>query len=139
MIYKSLPEKPSDCSIPLYFNLIILRMMFYTTDFPNYRQLDQMDCGPTCLKIITKYLGKEFQLDFLRQVFFLQKGGVSFAGLSEALSEIGVDSVGLRTNLHELRTDIPLPAIAHWEGNHFLSFTGLTVSTFLYQILHWEN
>jgi len=26
--------------------------------FPFYRQLDQKDCGPTCLKMIAKYYGK---------------------------------------------------------------------------------
>lgn len=30
--------------------------------FPHYQQLDSMDCGPTCLRIIAKYYGKHFQL-----------------------------------------------------------------------------
>ncbi|SDS34079.1 peptidase domain-containing ABC transporter [Christiangramia echinicola] len=94
--------------------------MFGTINFPIYRQLDQMDCGPTCLKIITEYYGKNFNLNFLREISTQQKGGVSFQGLSEALEIIGLDSVGIKTNLQELIEDIPLPVIAHWEHNHFL-------------------
>ena len=26
--------------------------------FPHYRQLDAMDCGPTCLRMIAKYYGR---------------------------------------------------------------------------------
>ncbi len=94
--------------------------MFRTAEFPGYRQLDQMDCGPTCLKIIAEFFGKDFHLDYLREISFLQKGGVSLSGLSLALEKIGIESLGIKANLEELVMDVPLPAIAHWEGNHFL-------------------
>lgn len=94
--------------------------MFRTAGFPGYRQLDQMDCGPTCLKIITEFFGKDFHLDYLREISLLQKGGVSLAGLSHALENIGIESIGIKAELKELVNDVPLPAIAHWEGNHFL-------------------
>ena len=94
--------------------------MFRTAEFPGYRQLDQMDCGPTCLKIITDYFGKDYSLEYLRQLSFLQKSGASLEGLSRALEEIGVDSVGIKANLEELIHEVPLPAIAHWNSNHFL-------------------
>lgn len=28
------------------------------SDFPHYRQLDLIDCGPTCLRMIAKYYKK---------------------------------------------------------------------------------
>ena len=95
-------------------------MIFGTTNFPNYRQLDQMDCGPACLKIITKHYGQEYHLEYLRKISHQQKGGVSMAGLSEALSTIGIEAIGIRSDLMELVHDVPLPAIAHWESNHFV-------------------
>ncbi|SHJ63449.1 ATP-binding cassette, subfamily B [Arenibacter nanhaiticus] len=94
--------------------------MLGTVIFPNYRQLDQMDCGPTCLKIIAKHYGKDFNLDYLRRISSLQNGGVSMAGLSEALDMIGMEAIGIRSDIKELVNDIPLPAVAHWENNHFL-------------------
>jgi len=94
--------------------------MFGTNHFPNYRQLDQMDCGPTCVKIIAKHFGKEYNLEYLRQISNLQKGGASLAGISEALDAVGIDAVGIRADFVELVNDVPLPAIAHWENNHFI-------------------
>ncbi|MHA6280812.1 peptidase domain-containing ABC transporter [Salinimicrobium sp. CAU 1759] len=94
--------------------------MFRTANFPAYRQLDQMDCGPTCLKIITDFLGGDFHLDYLRQISCLQKGGVSVSGLTGALEKIGIPSLGITATIDELIEEMPLPAIAHWQGNHFL-------------------
>lgn len=95
-------------------------MIFGTTNFPNYRQLDQMDCGPACLKIVTKHFGQEYNLEYLRKISHQQKGGVSMAGLSEALGTIGIEAIGIRSDLMELVRDVPLPAIAHWDNNHFV-------------------
>lgn len=94
--------------------------MFDAVNFPAYRQLDQMDCGPTCLKIITEFYGRHFSLNYLREISSQQKGGISFRDLSRALGIMGLDSVGIKSNLNELIEDIPLPAIVHWEQNHFL-------------------
>ncbi|WP_354668500.1 cysteine peptidase family C39 domain-containing protein, partial [uncultured Phocaeicola sp.] len=30
--------------------------------YPHYLQLDAMDCGPTCLRMIAKYYGKNYSL-----------------------------------------------------------------------------
>lgn len=27
-------------------------------NFPHYKQLDSMDCGPTCLRMVAKYYGE---------------------------------------------------------------------------------
>ena len=35
--------------------------------FPFVRQLDAMDCGAACLKMITKFYGKDYSLDDLRE------------------------------------------------------------------------
>lgn len=94
--------------------------MFRTADFPVYRQLDQMDCGPSCIKMLTEFFGKKYDLEYLRQISFLQRDGASLGGLSEALSKLGIESVGIKVSFLELISEVPLPAIAHWEGNHFI-------------------
>ena len=35
--------------------------------YPIYYQLDEMDCGPSCLRIIAKYYGKRISLQYLRK------------------------------------------------------------------------
>lgn len=42
------------------------------------------------------------------------------AGLSEALATVGIEAIGVKSDLMELVHDVPLPAIAHWESNHFV-------------------
>ncbi|MDE7071893.1 MAG: hypothetical protein K2O66_00830, partial [Bacteroidales bacterium] len=34
--------------------------------FPVFAQLDQMDCGPTCVRMIAKYYGRTYSLQTLR-------------------------------------------------------------------------
>ena len=49
-----------------------------TTDrFPHYTQLDSMDCGPTCLRMIARYYGRRYSLETLRDKAFITREGVS--------------------------------------------------------------
>lgn len=71
--------------------------MFRRAQFPNYRQLDRMDCGPACIKIVAAHFGKDLDLDYLRNLSGQQKGGVSLAGISDALETIGISALGRTT------------------------------------------
>ena len=42
---------------------------------PFIKQLDAMDCGPTCLAMICKYYGKNFNLQTLREKAEIGKEG----------------------------------------------------------------
>lgn len=87
--------------------------------FPNYKQLDQMDCGPTCLRIIAKHHGKSFTLQHLRSLCFIDRQGVSFQGISQAAETIGMRTKSYRLTFEDLLT-IKMPCIAHWDQNHFV-------------------
>ena len=39
--------------------------------FPFYKQLDGMDCGPSCLRMIAKYYGKTFSVQQLREQSYI--------------------------------------------------------------------
>lgn len=88
--------------------------------FPHYRQLDAMDCGPTCLRMIAAYYGKEYSLETLRQRSHITRSGVSMLGISDAAESIGFKTVAYRIQLAQLTNDIPLPCILHWNQNHFV-------------------
>jgi len=88
--------------------------------FPNYRQLDQKDCGPTCLKIIAKHYGKIISLSQLRDLCGLNREGVSFQDLSHAAESIGLRTLALEVTLAQLQEKLPLPCIVHWQANHFV-------------------
>jgi len=88
--------------------------------FPHYQQLDAMDCGPTCLRMITKYHGRTVSLDFLREKSQYGKSGVSLLGIAEAAESIGFRAVGAKLTMEQLVNDAPLPAIIHWNQSHFV-------------------
>ena len=88
--------------------------------FPHYRQLDAMDCGPTCLRMISRYYGRSYTLQSLREKSFLTREGVSMLGISEAAESIGFRTQGVRVSLQELEELCPLPCILHWNQRHFV-------------------
>lgn len=88
--------------------------------FPIYHQLDAMDCGPTCLRMVAKYYGRSISLDYLRVKSQYGKAGVSMLGLAEAAESIGLKSIGAKITFEQLINDAPLPAIIHWNHYHFV-------------------
>ncbi len=88
--------------------------------FPHYQQLDNMDCGPTCLRMIAKYYGKNYSLQYLREQMHITREGVSLMGIADAAETIGMRSVGVRISFQQLAEEAPLPAICHWGQNHFV-------------------
>lgn len=94
--------------------------MSILTRFPREHQLDMMDCGPACLKMIAKYYGKFYSLQNLRDKCGLTKEGVSFLGLSHAAEDIGLHTISLKCSIEDLLIKVPLPAIVHWNNSHFI-------------------
>lgn len=41
--------------------------------FPHYKQLDAMDCGPTCLRMVAKHYGKTYSLQYLRSRSYITR------------------------------------------------------------------
>jgi ATP-binding cassette, subfamily B, bacterial len=64
--------------------------------FPFYKQLDQMDCGPTCLRMIAKFHGKSHDMAHLRQLASLARDGSTLGGLADAAEKIGFSTLALR-------------------------------------------
>lgn len=88
--------------------------------FPHYQQLDSMDCGPSCLRMVAKYYGRSYSLQNLRERSFITRQGVSMLGISDAAESIGFRTQGVRISLEQLIEDVPLPCILHWNQNHFV-------------------
>ena len=88
--------------------------------FPHYLQLDAMDCGPSCLRMIAKYYGKSYTLQTLRERCFITREGVSMLGISDAAEYIGFRTIGVRISFEQLIKEANLPCILHWNQNHFI-------------------
>lgn len=88
--------------------------------FPHYHQLDTMDCGPTCLRIIAKFYGGNYSLSCLRERTYISKEGVSMEGITQASESIGFRTLAVRINIKQLAEECPLPCILHWNKKHFV-------------------
>lgn len=89
-------------------------------NFPFYKQPDAKDCGPTCLRIISKYYGKEISLHYIRKLSETTREGSNLAGLSNAAEDLGFNTLGMKINFEVLKNDTPLPCIVHWRKSHYI-------------------
>lgn len=88
--------------------------------FPFYKQLDSMDCGPTCLRMVAKYYGRNYSLQQLRSMADIGREGVSLLGIARSAEQIGFRTLSAKISFDVLKSEqIPLPAIVHWRQNHF--------------------
>ncbi len=88
--------------------------------YPYYQQLDAMDCGPTCLRMIAKYYGKTFTLQQLRDKMFVGREGVSLLSISDAAEEIGFRTLAAKIPFDKMAEEVTFPCIAHWQQYHFV-------------------
>jgi len=87
--------------------------------FYSFKQLDKMDCGPTCLKMVARYYGQNFSIQKLRELSEIGKSGVSLLGIANAAEKIGFRTTGVELSLTQLK-EVNLPIILHWDKNHFV-------------------
>lgn len=87
--------------------------------FPHFKQPDLKDCGPTCLKIIAQYFGRNITLTELREISETTRLGSNLHNLSAGAEQIGFRTLGVRINISALR-EITLPCILHWNENHYV-------------------
>lgn len=79
-----------------------------------------MDCGPTCLRMIARHYGRSYSLQNLRERCHITREGVSMLGISDAAENIGFRATGVKITWEQLRDEMPLPCIVHWNQRHFV-------------------
>jgi len=95
-------------------------------DFPYFKQLNTMDCGPTCLRMVAKHYGRNYSTDTLRQEAGFSREGVTLLGISEAAENIGFRTRGVQLTFDQLLNEVRPPCILHWNQAHFVVLTPLT-------------
>lgn len=81
--------------------------------------MEMAECGAASLAMVLDYHGCSVPLVDARQACAVSRDGVSAARILRAGREFGLNARGLKLELDELDS-LPLPAILHWEFNHFL-------------------
>ena len=87
--------------------------------FPALLQLSETDCGAACLSMILRYYGKHVSINRLRDLANVSREGATLYSIPEAAETLGFHTRGIRASYeHLLKAE--LPAIAHWQGFHYI-------------------
>src|SRR5437868_11097631 len=87
--------------------------------FEHIAQIDEMDCGAASIGMICRHFGRKVSLARIRQLCHTATDGTSLKALCRAAPELGLAARALKVSLRNLPM-MPLPAIVHWEGNHWM-------------------
>lgn len=100
--------------------------------FKNIRQPDAVDCGPTCLKMIFAFYGKDIPMQTLRDKCFLHRMGVSLVSLKNALLSYQCKAEIVKIDYDALTQQAPLPIILHWNQEHFVVLYKVSKPVYLF-------
>jgi HlyB family type I secretion system ABC transporter len=86
---------------------------------PFIAQVDEMDCGAASLAMICRAFGRSVSLARIRELCHTGTDGTSLKAICSAARELGLAARPLKVSRRNLPA-MPLPAIIHWEGNHWM-------------------
>ena len=86
---------------------------------PHVQQIDEMDCGAASLAMICRHFGRKVSLSRIRQLCHTSRDGTSLKAICHAAGELGLAARMLKVSPRNL-PNLPMPAIVHWEGNHWM-------------------
>jgi len=94
-------------------------------NLPVMRQTEAAECGLACLAMISSYYGHRIDLNTLRRRYPVSLKGVTLRALIQVASQMHLACRPLRFDLGQLK-QLRLPAIVHWDMNHFLVLKSIT-------------
>jgi ATP-binding cassette subfamily B protein len=92
--------------------------------FPYVRQIDAMDCGAASLAMVCRHFGRAVSLARIRQLVHTASDGTSLRGICSAAAELGLAARSVKASPSNV-LQMPLPAIVHWDGNHWVVLYGI--------------
>ncbi|MBD1852946.1 peptidase domain-containing ABC transporter [Cyanobacteria bacterium FACHB-502] len=90
------------------------------------QQHSEEDCGAACLASIARHYGLKMSVREIRSLVGTGQQGTNLWGLQQGAAKLGFSVRPVRVSLEALERlhEIPLPAIIHWKGNHWVVLYG---------------
>src|SRR5687768_332270 len=86
---------------------------------PVILQSEATECGLACIAMISAFHGKYIDLPVMRNRFPVSLQGATVKQMLGVATDLQMEARALRAELESL-ADIKLPAILHWDFNHFV-------------------
>ena len=96
-----------------------VRRRWRRAPFPYVRQLDEMDCGVACLAMVCRHFGREVAPAHIRMSVGTGADGTSLRGIQRGGEHVGLEVRAVKASKDRVE-QLPLPAIIHWGGNHWV-------------------
>lgn len=89
-------------------------------------QDSEEDCGAACLATVAKHYGRTFTLNRIREIVGTRQQGTTLIGLRQGAETLGFNARSVKISPATLSriNEVPLPAIIHWKGNHWVVLYG---------------
>jgi ATP-binding cassette subfamily C protein len=89
-------------------------------------QLDESDCGAATLATVSKFYGRAIAINRIREAVGTGQEGTTLLGLRRGAELLGFNAQAVRvpSKIFDKINEIPLPAIIHWKGYHYVVFWG---------------
>lgn len=91
---------------------------------PVVMQMEALECGAACLCMVLAYHGKWLPLEQVRADCGVSRDGSSAKHILRAARSYGMQAAGYKLEVEDLRSEVPLPCIIHWNFNHFVVLAG---------------
>ena len=97
------------------------------------QQQSEEDCGAACLASIARHHGLKMSLRRIRELVGTGKQGTNLWGLQQGASKLGFSPRPVKISLDVLNRihEVPLPALIHWKGNHWVVLYGKQGNCFI--------
>ncbi|MES2211523.1 MAG: cysteine peptidase family C39 domain-containing protein, partial [Pseudomonadota bacterium] len=92
---------------------------------PMLLQSEVAECGLACMAMVASYHGHQLDLNSVRRYYPISLRGTNLQHLSELADRLGFSCRALRLELGEMG-QLQLPAILHWDLNHFVVLKKVT-------------
>lgn len=89
---------------------------------PVILQTEMTECGLACLAMVSRFHGHDVDLNSLRDKYLLSMRGTSLKQIIKIAGELTLSPRALKVDLDQLHK-LSLPAILHWDLNHFVVLT----------------
>jgi ATP-binding cassette, subfamily B, bacterial len=120
-VFKTIQNRDAGSESPTsVFRRLGRALRLHRRRIPVRLQLSGVECGAACLAMVLSYYGRQTQVAECRELICIGRDGVTAEMIAQAGRHYGLRVKAYSLPALEAFKFVPLPAIAHWNFDHFV-------------------